>query len=104
MFSRLILTLILLSTASVTIAEDDTGTRMLRYPDLHANQLVFTYAGDLWLAPVDGSQPARRLTSHPGLELYPRFSPDGSQGPSRKRQMAMVPRPVRIFTNMGIPP
>jgi len=79
MFSRIILTLILLFAASVTMAQDDTGTRILRYPDLHANQLVFSYAGDLWLAPADGSQPARRLTSHPGLELYPRFSPDGSQ-------------------------
>jgi tricorn protease len=50
---------------------------MLRYPDLHGNQVTFSYAGDLWLAPVDGSQPARRLTSHPGLELYPKFSPYG---------------------------
>ncbi|MDT8321278.1 MAG: S41 family peptidase [Xanthomonadales bacterium] len=55
------------------------GTRMLRYPDLHRDQVVFSYAGDLWLAPLDDSAPARRLTSHPGLELYPRFSPDGSQ-------------------------
>lgn len=59
------------------IADASAGTKMLRYPDIYGNQLVFSYAGDLWLAPVDGSEPARRLTSHPGLELYPRFSPDG---------------------------
>ncbi|MEO0425484.1 MAG: S41 family peptidase, partial [Pseudomonadota bacterium] len=63
--------------AASALAQD--GTRMLRYPDLHADQVVFSYAGDLWLAPVDGRAQARRLTSHPGLELYPRFSPDGSQ-------------------------
>ncbi|MEM9531051.1 MAG: S41 family peptidase [Pseudomonadota bacterium] len=58
------------------LAQD--GTRMLRYPDVHGDAVVFSYAGDLWRAPLDGSQPARRLTSHPGLELYPRFAPDGS--------------------------
>ena len=55
------------------------GTRMLRYPDIHGDRVVFTYAGDLWLAPLDNSEPARRLTSHPGLEQYAKFSPDGSQ-------------------------
>jgi tricorn protease len=53
------------------------STLMLRYPDLYASQVVFSYAGDLWLADIDDSLPARRLTSHPGLELYPKFSPDG---------------------------
>jgi tricorn protease len=53
------------------------STRMLRNPDLHGDQVTFSYAGDLWLAPIDGSQPARRLTSHPGMEMYPKFSPDG---------------------------
>jgi tricorn protease len=37
---------------------------------------VFCYAGDLWLAPSTGGI-ATRLTAHPGLELFPRFSPDG---------------------------
>lgn len=51
-------------------------TRLLRFPDLHGERVVFTYGGDLWLAPVAGGS-ATRLTSHPGLELFARFSPDG---------------------------
>jgi tricorn protease len=54
------------------------STRLLRFPDVHGEQLVFTYAGDLWLASTRGGT-ARRLTSHPGLELFARFSPDGQQ-------------------------
>jgi tricorn protease len=82
--SRILLLLAVLATSlghapTGQAATSPDGTRMLRYPDLHGNQLVFSYAGDLWLAPLDDSAPARRLTSHPGLELYPRFSPDGSQ-------------------------
>ena len=51
-------------------------TRLLRFPDLHGDTVVFTYAGDLWLAGTDGGN-VRRLTSHPGQELFARFSPDG---------------------------
>lgn len=53
-------------------------TLLLRFPDIHGNKVVFTYAGDLWIAPVSGGT-ATRLTAHPGLELFARFSPDGSQ-------------------------
>ncbi|HEX2163413.1 MAG TPA: S41 family peptidase [Thermoanaerobaculia bacterium] len=51
-------------------------TKLLRFPDVHQDRVVFTYAGDLWLAPADGGM-ARRLTAHPGLELFAKFSPDG---------------------------
>jgi len=51
-------------------------TRLLRFPDLHGNQIVFTYGGDLWLASTAGGA-ATRLTAHPGLELFAKFSPDG---------------------------
>lgn len=39
--------------------------------------MAFAYANDLWIAAMDGSA-VRRLTSHPGVEAGPRFSPDGS--------------------------
>ena len=63
----------LLALLATTAAAD---TRLLRFPDLHGDTVVFTYAGDLWLAGTDGSN-VRRLTSHPGQELFARFSPDG---------------------------
>ena len=53
-------------------------TRLLRFPDIHGDRVVFTYAGDLWSASTAGGT-AVRLTSHPGLELFARFSPDGSE-------------------------
>lgn len=51
-------------------------TRLLRFPDIHGDRVVFTYAGDLWSAPAAGGT-ALRLTAHPGLEMFARFSPDG---------------------------
>ena len=29
-------------------------TKLLRFPDIHGERVVFTYGGDLWLAPVSG--------------------------------------------------
>ncbi|HUG55381.1 MAG TPA: PDZ domain-containing protein [Vicinamibacteria bacterium] len=50
--------------------------RLLRFPDIHRDFVVFVYGGDLWRAPSSGG-PAHRLTSHVGLELFPKVSPDG---------------------------
>ncbi|AKS40484.1 S41 family peptidase [Wenzhouxiangella marina] len=70
---KLILAGLTLAVASAASAD---GTRLLRQPDLSDEHLVFVYAGDLWLARADGSDP-RRLTSHPADEQAPFFSPDG---------------------------
>ena len=43
---------------------------------MSATQIVFTYANDLWLIPKDGGE-AIKLSSPPGVEIYPKFSPDG---------------------------
>lgn len=64
------LTLLLLASPAVA------QTRLLRFPDIHDNLVVFTYGGDLWKAPSSGGA-AVRLTAHSGLELFPKFSPDG---------------------------
>jgi tricorn protease len=49
---------------------------VLRFPDVHRDVAVFTYAGDLWRVPTTGGT-AVRLTAHPGLELFAKISPDG---------------------------
>src|SRR5215475_4352500 len=51
-------------------------TKLLRFPDIHGDKVVFTYGGDLWTAPVTGGT-ATRLTAHPGIEVFAKFSPDG---------------------------
>ena len=51
-------------------------TKLLRFPDIHGDEVVFCYGGDLWKAPVAGGI-AVRLTAHSGQELFPKFSPDG---------------------------
>ncbi len=70
-------------------------TRLLRFPDIHGERVVFVYAGDLYTAPLAGGV-AFRLTSHPGQELYPKFSPDGqwiafSAEYSGTRQVHVIP-------------
>ncbi len=51
-------------------------TRLLRKPDISVSHVAFVYANDIWVAHVDGGE-ARRLTSFPGAETQPHFSPDG---------------------------
>jgi tricorn protease len=55
-------------------AQIDAG--LFRYPDVSATQIVFSYANDLWLIPKDGGN-AFKISSPPGVETYPKFSPDG---------------------------
>lgn len=50
--------------------------RMMRFPAIHGDTVVFTFAGDLWTTNRAGGH-ARRLTSHFGGESRARFSPDG---------------------------
>ncbi len=51
-------------------------TKLLRFPDIYGEKVVFTYGGDLWTAATTGGV-ATRLTAHPGVETYAKFSPDG---------------------------
>ena len=74
---NLIFTLILSLALGGSIAAQG-GTRLLRHPTVSRDLVAFSYAGDLWTVPRSGGS-ARRLTSTPGVETDPYFSPDGSQ-------------------------
>ena len=73
MKKNLILSLLLAGAASATQADE---ARLLRFPATNGQEVVFTYAGDLYKAPLAGGE-AQRLTSHIGYEMFARFSPDG---------------------------
>lgn len=86
------LVLILSISTKVAATED---ARMLRFPNINRNLIVFVYAGDIWTVDSNGGE-ARRLTSHPGLELFPKISPDGkwiafSGEYSGSRQIFVIP-------------
>lgn len=59
-------------------SEFDAGPNplLLQQPTLSASKIVFQFAGDLWSVPREGGD-ASRLTTFPGTESEPRFSPDG---------------------------
>jgi tricorn protease len=56
---------------------DINDTRLLAQPAISKTHIAFIYAGDLWVADLDGKN-VRRLTTDEGLESNPAFSPDGT--------------------------
>ena len=73
---HLVLALLLsMAYSSVVSAQ---GTRMLRHPAVSRDLIAFEYAGELWSVSRGGGT-AKRLTSTPGVEIDPYFSPDGAQ-------------------------
>ncbi|MBN1925673.1 MAG: PD40 domain-containing protein, partial [Prolixibacteraceae bacterium] len=68
---------ILLFAANLLFGQAEEA-RLLRFPAIMGDQIVFTYAGDLYTVNADGGT-ARRLTSDIGFEMFARFSPDGKQ-------------------------
>jgi tricorn protease len=60
----------------ISFTAQGAGSKLLRFPDVWHDRIVFSYAGDLWTSSTQGGT-AVRLTSNPGLELFGKFSPDG---------------------------
>jgi tricorn protease len=108
--SGLVLAVIFLFTWQWAIQD----ARLLRFPNINGDLVVFVYAGDIWSVPATGGD-ARRLTSHPGLELFPKISPDGrwiafSGEYSGSRQVYVIPatggtpRQLTYYNDVGIMP
>jgi tricorn protease len=79
-FTKSIVSVLLFASLLPALAADGDSSaaeaRLLRFPAIHGNQIVFSYAGDLYTVPAKGGV-ARRLTADEGYETFPRFSPDG---------------------------
>jgi len=67
---------VILSVSLCAVAQIDA--RLMRYPDVSATQIAFTYANDIWLVPKAGGV-AQRLSTPKGEESFARFSPDGKE-------------------------
>lgn len=79
MVFRLILISLLIMGISPLLAQvENEESRLLRFPTAHNDKVVFTYAGDLYTVERAGGV-ARKLTNHPGMKIFPRFSNDGSK-------------------------
>lgn len=72
----------LLAGAVITVVAEDSpraiDARLMRYPDVSARHIAFTYAGDIWVVAKTGGM-AARLSSPRGEEMFPKFSPDGEE-------------------------
>ncbi|HNS04404.1 MAG TPA: peptidase S41, partial [Candidatus Saccharicenans sp.] len=72
LFCFLFLTLI----ATELLAINTADTAMLTRPAIGKNQIAFVYAGNLWVADLNGKNP-RQLTVEAEVVSLPVFSPDG---------------------------
>jgi tricorn protease len=68
---------LLLVVAFCALGAQTEKPLLLQKPTINRTHVVFSYAGDLWIAPREGGE-ARRLTVGPGIETDPYFSPDGT--------------------------
>src|SRR5690606_35237560 len=75
-FAYLLSFIFLLNVGQLLQAQEET--LLLRNPSVSQSHVAFVYGGDIWIADKSGAN-ARRLTSNPGVELNPIFSPDGKQ-------------------------
>lgn len=69
-------TFIFLASLPFILAAADGEARLLRFPTVGGDKIVFCYAGNLYSVGIDGGT-AVKLTSHVGYECFPKISPDG---------------------------
>jgi len=52
------------------------NAKMIQYPDVSKDKIVFTYGNDIWIVAKKGGI-ATKITSPTGREIFAKFSPDG---------------------------
>jgi len=77
MRKNVLVSLLFIAVIFTGISYASQEARVLRFPAVYKDQIVFTHAGDLYTVSSKGGV-ARKLTSHQGFELFARFSPDVS--------------------------
>lgn len=111
--NKFVTLLVLVLTATSAFAQQQL-TRLLRQPDVAGDKIAFVYAGDIWIAGINGGD-ARRLTSDEGMEYFPKFSPDGRSIAftgeySGSRQVFVIgvdggqPRQLTFYNDVGVIP
>jgi len=73
---KLVLLIFIFCSAMIQLSAQIDAS-LFRYPDVSKKQIVFSYANDLWIVSKEGGT-ATKLISPPGVEIYPKFSPDGA--------------------------
>ena len=53
-------------------------SRLLRFPAVSNEKIVFSYGGDLYLTSINGGM-TQKITTNKGYEMFARFSPDGKK-------------------------
>jgi tricorn protease len=112
LLQKFVAVVLILSLMTGVQAMDDA--RLLRFPDINGELIAFVYAGDIWTVNARGGE-ARRLTSHEGLELFPKISPNGqwiafSAEYSGSRQIWVMPsqggpaRQLTWYNSVGVMP
>jgi tricorn protease len=75
---RILLSFLVLATCHCVTLAQSQGPLLLENPTVSRTKIAFSYAGDIWVVDRSGGT-AQRLTTSPAREVYPTFSPDGSQ-------------------------
>ncbi|TQV71089.1 protease [Aliikangiella marina] len=63
---------------STSVSANEDSTRLLRFADIHKDKVTFVYSGDIYVADINSGE-STRLTSHEGLETFPKFSRNGEK-------------------------
>ena len=74
--SRIAAWLIATALGLMCLGSAQANSALTRYPTLHGDSVVFEAHGNLWKVSRDGGV-ATRLTTDPGFDIMPRYSPDG---------------------------